>query len=188
MSMKLQLGRRLHATFCTGRIQSCCWYLTPNKKLIFNELIWHFMYSYLRVFLDVTYRHKLNHSLLGVPRKLVFLKFENKEKWVISMKSSGNWIIMFLFTIPYEVVCKHFGYFLGTANLRNNSLLSRTLSMVYTIPCQRIFVPNLIFIGLVLERKIATMNLFTKSEKWKIKKDSLLNKVAWGALSYSLPK
>ena len=74
------------------------WYLAPNKKLIFNELIWHFMYSYLRVFLDVTYRHKLNHSLLGVPRKLVFLKFENKEKWVISMKSSGNWIIMFLFT------------------------------------------------------------------------------------------
>ena len=109
------------------------------------------MYSYVRVFLDVTYRHKLKHSLLGVPRKMVLLKFENKEEWVILMKASANLIIMFLFTVPHEVVCKHFAYFLGTANLKNNSLLARTISRVCTIPCQKLFVPNLIFIGVVLE-------------------------------------
>ena len=38
------------------------------------------MYSYLRGFLGVTYRYKLKHSLLGVPRKMAFLKYENKEK------------------------------------------------------------------------------------------------------------
>ena len=38
------------------------------------------MYSYLRFFGGVTYRHKLKHSLLGVRRKTVLLKFENKEK------------------------------------------------------------------------------------------------------------
>ena len=37
---------------------------------------------------------------------------------------------MFLSTIPYEVLCKHFPYFLGTASLRNNSLLVRTVSIV----------------------------------------------------------
>ena len=137
-----------------GTWHRSCWYLASKKKLIYNELIWHFLYSYLIVFLGVTYRHKLKHSLLGVPRKMVLLKFESKEKWVILMKASANWIIMFLFTIPHEVVCKHFAYFLGTANLRNNSLLVRTISIVCTIPCQRLFVPNLILIGVVLERSL----------------------------------
>ena len=70
------------------------------------------------------------------------------------MKASANWIIMFLFTIPREVVRKYFAYFLGTANLRNNSLLVRTISIVCTIPCQRLFVPNLIFIGVILESSL----------------------------------
>ena len=38
------------------------------------------MYSYLRVFLGVTYRHKEKHSLLGFPRKVVLLKFENIKR------------------------------------------------------------------------------------------------------------
>ena len=62
------------------------------------------MYLYFRVFLGVTYRHKLKQSLLGVPREMVLPKFENKEKWVILMKASANRIIIFLFTIPHEVV------------------------------------------------------------------------------------
>ena len=37
---------------------------------------------------------------------------------------------MFLFTIPHEVGYKHFAHFLGTANLRNNFLLVRTISIV----------------------------------------------------------
>ena len=152
--MKLQLGRRLNTTIYTRRILSCCWYLAAKKKLIYNELIWHFMYSYLRVFLGVKYRHKLKHSLLGVLKKMVLLKFENKERWVILMKASANWINMFLFTIPHEAVCKHFASFLGTANLRNNSLVARSISIVCTIPCQRLFAPNLIFIGVVLERRL----------------------------------
>ena len=61
---------------------------------------------------------------------------------------------MFLFTIPHEVVCIHFTYFLGTGNLRKNSLLANIISMVCTIPCQRLLVPNLIFIGVVLERSL----------------------------------
>ena len=144
--MKLQLGRRLHTTFYTGRIQRCCWYLALRlwylalkKKLIYNELIWYFMYLYFRVFLGVTYRHKLKQSLLGVPREMVLPKFENKEKWVILMKASANRIIIFLFTIPHEVVWSSIPYFLGTANLRNNSLLVRSISMVYEIPCQGLF-------------------------------------------------
>ena len=48
----------------------------------------------------------------------------------------------------------YYAYFLGTANLRNNSLLVRTISIVCTIPCQRLFVPNLILIGVVLERSL----------------------------------
>ena len=138
--------------FVSGTWHRSCWYLAPTKKIIYNKLIWHFMYSYLRVFLVLTYKHKLKHSLLGVPRKMVFLKFENKERWVLLMKASANWIIVFLFTIPQEVVCKHFASFLGTPNLRNISLLARTISIVCTIPCQRLFVPNLIFIVVVLER------------------------------------
>ena len=137
-----------------GTWNRSCWYLSPKKQLIYNELLWHFRYSYLRVFLGVTYRYKLKHSLLGVARKMVLVKFENKEKWVILTKASANWFIMFLFTISHEVVCKHFAYFLGTANLRNSSLLARTISMVCTIPCQRCFAPSLIFIGIVLERNL----------------------------------
>ena len=159
--MELELGRRLHTTFYTGKIQSCCWYLAPKllhlapkKKLIYNELVWHFMYSYLGVFLGVTYRHKLKHWLLGVPRKMMLLKFESKERWAILMKASANSIMMFLFTCPHEVVRKHFVSFLGTANLRNNSLLAKTISTVCTIPCQRLFIPNLIFIVVVLKRRL----------------------------------
>ena len=37
------------------------------------------MYSYVK-FVGVTYRHKLKHSLLGVPRKMALLKFENVNK------------------------------------------------------------------------------------------------------------
>ena len=70
------------------------------------------------------------------------------------MKASANWINMFLFTIPHEAVCKHFASFLGTANLRNNSVVARSISIVCTIPCQRLFAPNLIFIGVVLERRL----------------------------------
>ena len=70
--MKLQLSRRLNIAFYIERIRSCCY-------LINNELILHFMYSYVK-FLGVTYRHKLKHSLLGVPRKMVLLKFENVNR------------------------------------------------------------------------------------------------------------
>ena len=35
------------------------------------------------VILGAAYRHKLKHSLLGVPRKIVLLKFENikRDEW-----------------------------------------------------------------------------------------------------------
>ena len=34
----------------------------------------------LEFFLGVAYRPKLKHSLIGVPRKMVLLKFENIKK------------------------------------------------------------------------------------------------------------
>ena len=83
------------------------------------------------------------------------------------MKASGNWITMFLFTFLHEVVCKHFAYFLGTADLRDNSLLARTISMACTIRYQRLFVPKLVFIGINLERSLeknSCLNLFRKPE------------------------
>ena len=63
-------------------------------------------------------------------------------------------LILIFFIIPHEVGCKNCAYFLGTANLMNNSLLARTISMVCTVPCQKLFVPNLVFIGVVLERRL----------------------------------
>ena len=80
-NMELQLGKRLYTSFHTGIIESCR-YLAPKKKLIYNKLIWYFMYLYLS-FLGVAYRHKLKHSLLDVPRKIVLLKFENmkRDEW-----------------------------------------------------------------------------------------------------------
>ena len=82
-------------------------------------------------------------------------------------------ILCFLFTIPDKIVFKDFAYFLGTANLRNNLLLVRTIlvrpiSIACTIPCQKLIVPNLIFSGVVLGRrlgKITALNHFTKPER-----------------------
>ena len=57
---------------------------------------------------------------------------------------------IFLFIIPHKVVFKDFAYFLGTANLRNNSLLVRSIFIACTIPCQKLFLLKLIFIDIVL--------------------------------------
>ena len=59
-------------------------------------------------------------------------------------------LLYFLFTIPQKVVFKDFAYFLGATNLRNNSLLVSAIS----IPCQGLFAPNSVFIGVVLGRSL----------------------------------
>ena len=59
-------------------------------------------------------------------------------------------ILYFSFTIPHKVVSKDFVYFLGTANLRNNSSLVRTISIACMILCQRLIVPNVILIDSVV--------------------------------------
>ena len=74
-------------------------------------------------------------------------------------------LLYFSYTIPHKVVFKNFTFFLRTVNLRNNSLLVRTTSIACTIPCQILFVPNLILVGVVLGRSLAdntALNLFTK--------------------------
>ena len=63
-------------------------------------------------------------------------------------------LLLFLFAIPHKVVYKDFAYFLRTVNLRNNSLLGRTMSTACMIPCQRLFAPNIIFISVVLENSL----------------------------------
>ena len=71
-------------------------------------------------------------------------------------------LIYFSLTIPHKVVFKDFACFLGTANLRNNTLLARTISIACMIPSERLIVPNLIFIGVVLGKRlgeIAALNL-----------------------------
>ena len=73
-------------------------------------------------------------------------------------------LFYFLFTIPHKVVFKDFAYFLGTSNLKKNSLVVMTISMACTIPCQKLFFPNLICTGVVLGRSLAE-NHFTKREK-----------------------
>ena len=60
----------------------------------------------------------------------------------------------FSFTITHKVVFKDFACFLGTANLRSNSLLVRTMTITCRIPCKRLIVLNLIFIGAVLARRL----------------------------------
>ena len=81
--------------------------------------------------------------------------------------------IHLLSTIPHEVLFKDFTYFLGTVNLRSNSLLVSTVFIACIFPCQKLIFLNLILIGVVLGRrweKIAALNLFTKprSDKWRI--------------------
>ena len=98
-NMKLQLGRRMHTTFHTGRIQSCC-YLVLKKKLIYNELISHFMYSYV--------------SLFGCN-----IQTSAEELTEASISYYFTWISLQAFCL-----------LLGTANLRNNSSLVRTISIV----------------------------------------------------------
>ena len=63
-------------------------------------------------------------------------------------------LLYFLFTIPYRKVFKDFPYFLGTGNLKKNSLLVMNTSITCTITCQRPIVPNLIVIGVVLGRSL----------------------------------
>ena len=124
---------------------------------------------------------------LAPKKKLIYNKFI--WHFIHSSIILGNWYY-FLFTIPRKVVFKDYAYFLGTANLRNNSLMVRTLSITCMIPCQRLIVPSSIIIGVVLGRSLgkkASMNLFTKPERWKIKY-LLISKVAWRGLPYSLPE
>ena len=63
-------------------------------------------------------------------------------------------LLHFLFTIPHKIVFKDFVYFVGTDNLINKFLLVRIISIAYTIPCQKLYVLNLSFIGVVLGRRL----------------------------------
>ena len=56
--------------------------------------------------------------------------------------------LLYIFTIPHKVDFKDF------TNSRNNSLLVRTIFFAYTILCQRLFFTNLVFIGVLLGRKL----------------------------------
>ena len=74
-----------------------------------------------------------------------------------------------IFFIPHKVVFKDFACFLGTAYLRNNSLMVKTISITCMIPYQRLIVPNLIFIGVVAGRSLGkngcSESFFTNPER-----------------------
>ena len=77
---------------------------------------------------------------------------------------------------------------LVTANLTNNSSFllenDHICSNHDSIRCQRLFAPNLIVLGVVLERCLEE-NSCSQSSNWI--KDSLLSKIAWRAPSCNLP-
>ena len=128
-NMKLQLGRWVHTAFQRGRIKSCC-YLARKKKLIYNELIWHFID-------DWWFRDDIGDDI-------------DDDKNIQKLLQTRLFYV--LFTILQKIVFKDFAYFLGKANLRNNSLLVKTILIACPITCQILFVPNLIFIGVVQGR------------------------------------
>ena len=101
----------------------------------------------LGAFLRVAFRHKLKQSLVGVPRKMVLLKFENIKK---VSDTDGDKNIQKLLRIRLL----YFAHFLETANLRNISLLVRTISITCAIPCKKLFVRNLTFIDVVLGKNL----------------------------------
>ena len=51
-------------------------------------------------------------------------------------------LLYFMLTIPHQKVFKNF-------YLRNKSLLVVATSITCTIPCQRLFVPNFVFVGVI---------------------------------------
>ena len=61
--IKLQLGKWVHTAFQTGRMQSC-YNLMPKKKLIYNELIWHFIHS--KITLGNTYEKVVFNKISGL--------------------------------------------------------------------------------------------------------------------------
>ena len=71
-------------------------------------------------------------------------------------------LFYFSFTIPSKVVFKDSVYLLGTTNSRNNTLLVRTILYSCKIPCQRLLVPNSVFIGVILGRRLEE-NSFSES-------------------------
>ena len=69
-------------------------------------------------------------------------------------------LLYFMLTIPHQKVFKNF-------YLRNKSLLVVATSITCTIPCQRLFVPNFVFVGVILGtslEEIAAVNHFKKPE------------------------
>ena len=78
--MKLQLDRLLHTT-------SCCWYLASKllvlgteEKINLQQVDMTFYVLTFDFFMGALYIHNLNHSLLGVPRKMVLLKFDKHKE------------------------------------------------------------------------------------------------------------
>ena len=141
-NVKLQLGWWMHTAFLT-------FYTLINHVRKLLDFFFFFFWS-------VTSRHRLKYSLGGVTTKIGLQKFEiiNRSKWLDNNKNIQKILQIrlsyFLFSISHEVVFRDFDHFLETANLRNISLLVKTITTACTIPSQKQFVLNLIFISVVL--------------------------------------
>ena len=79
--------------------------------------------------------------------KIVFNQVKNK---IWKRCCLGLALLLFHSNHPIDLLCICL-CILGTANLRNNSLLVRTISIACMIPSQTL---NLIFIGVVLGRSL----------------------------------
>ena len=153
-------------------------------------------------------------QLLGdVPRKKALLEFGNMkgDEWYINDEKNIQKLHQIMQTLlnPWEILVKtcfllkfqpykcnknkvshkYFACFLGTANLRNNSFLFTGKDHIHSMPnslsqtlCSKL---SLVYFGKDVIRKIAVLNVWTKSRKWQMK-DSLLSKVTWSALSCNL--
>ena len=64
-----------------------------------------------------------------------------------------------------KLVFNYFASILGKSKSRSNSLLVRTIFIACMISCQRIFVPNLIILGVVLGRDLVGNNCSESFDK-----------------------
>ena len=134
-------------TYCFSNRKDAKLLLLGTEGKISTELIWDRWKNLYRV--DMTF-----YTLINYFRKL---------------------ILYFSFTIPHKVSSfQGFCLLLWTANLRNNSLLGRTISITCIIPCQIFIAPFFFFTGVVLGRDFRGQWLLwiflqnPRSDKWRI--------------------
>ena len=126
-------------------------------------LSWISVFRYFLFFLV----KKKEHQTLTWYRRANCFSSKNDAKFLLlgTEKIMTSWCgILSTHKLFYEI---------KTANLRNNSLLVRTIFVTCMIPCRRLAVPNLIFIGTVSGKSWGKKSCFesffnSRGDKWRV--------------------